>query len=139
MVNEFGSTQPVMQNRPPQYINPPSRGYVGLIIIGIIVLLVGGIIYASHGLLEPEYESDNEYYSSSSLTKDYQNTRRTIIALGNIIEYIGVIFLAIGLTMGPINDTSLHGNTKLGMLIAMGLIVAFKVGGFFTYITSVYG
>ena len=137
MENEIGMSQPARQIRPSQHSYPPSRGYLGLIIVGIIVLLVGGIIFASFGFLYPETESDN-IYSSSSYSKEYRDNRRIITTVGNIVEYIGVIILAIGLTIGAISDTSLHGNTKLGMLIAMGLIVGFKVGGFFNYMATLY-
>ncbi len=137
MENEIGMSQPARQIRPSQHSYPPSRGYLGLIIVGIIVLLVGGIIFASYGFLDPETESDN-IYSSSSYSKEYRDNRRIITTVGNIVEYIGVIILAIGLTIGAISDTSLHGNTKLGMLIAMGLIVGFKVGGFFNYMATLY-
>jgi hypothetical protein len=151
MVNEFdsskqsyGQTTPVQQSRPPQnrpmqYNYPPSRGYVALIIVGIIILLVGGIIFVSIGFLEPKYEESTSMYSSSdSYTKEYKDNRRIITTLGNVFEYIGVILLSIGLTIGAIKDDSLPGNTKLGMLIAMGLIVGFKVGGFFNYMATMY-
>ena len=54
MENEIGMSQPARQIRPSQHSYPPSRGYLGLIIVGIIVLLVGGIIFASYGFLDPE-------------------------------------------------------------------------------------
>ena len=117
-------------------ISQPSKGYLSLIIVGIIILMVGGIIFISYGFLDPG--DDSSMSSIYSGNKEYRDNRRIIATIGNMVEYIGVLILAIGLTIGSITDNSLHGNTKLGMLIAMGLIVGFKVGGFFNYIATMY-
>ena len=137
-----------------QYRYPTSRSYISLIIIGIIILMVGGIILASMGFLEaperpehPDY-SDYGYYSNYSYQeavdnyeeaekkydreyKEYTDNKRIMTTVGNQIQYIGVIFLSLGLIIGAIKDESLPENARLGMLIAMGLIVGFKIGGFF--------
>ena len=145
MVDEFGisetsvgRTTPAPQNRPstsgPTRYNPPlSRGYLALIIVGIIILLVGGIIWFSFGFLDTG-EDDSSSMTSSMYggDKEYRDNKRMITTIGNIVEYIGVIILSIGLTIGAINDKSLPANTRLGMLIAMGLTVGFKIGGYFT-------
>ena len=127
--------------------NPPaSRAYVALIIIGIIILIAGGIIYTCIGFLDtpesPEYNSSNyeEYQELQEKyekdMKEYSNNRRIISTIGNIVQYIGAIFLSIGLIIGAVKDESLAQNARLGMLIAMGLIIAFKIGGFFAMYTS---
>ena len=134
-----GRTTPAPQSRPPQsrppgYSSPPSRGYLALIIVGIIILLVGGIIWFSFGFLDTGEDDGNSVSSMYGGDKEYRDNRRMITTIGNIVEYIGVILLSVGLTIGAINDKSLPANTRLGMLIAMGLIVGFKIGGYFSIV-----
>jgi hypothetical protein len=134
MVNEFGTTQPVRQSRPLQHNYPASRGYVGLIIIGIIILLVGGIISVSWGLLDDPDESPYSMGSSDNTDQEeYEDNCRIIRTIGSLIMFVGVIPLGIGLVIGAINDDSLHPNTRLGLLIALGLIVGFKIASFLSY------
>lgn len=127
--------QPVQQPVPqPVRTTPtapygPSRNYMGLIIGGIVVLLVGGIIFISAGFI-----NDPEDYDEM---EDYTDQVRLITTLGSLIEYIGLIILSIGLIKGAVNDNSLHPNVRLGMLIALGLIVGFKIMSFIPWITSI--
>ncbi len=97
----------------------PQKPYLGLIIIGIIILLVGGLIYISAGFLD-----DPEDYTEM---EDYSDGVRTITTLGNLLGYIGLILLSIGLIIGAIKDEDLPANVRLGMFIAMGLIVGLKI------------
>ncbi len=143
-------------NRPPtQYRHPASRSYISLIIIGLIILMTGGIIITGMGFFEapvqpeyPDYSGSYDAYGNYSYSeameeyeeavnnyeieyKEYNDNKRIIATVGNQIQYTGVILLAIGLIIGAVKDESLPENTRLGMLIAMGLIVGFKIGGFF--------
>ncbi len=69
--------------------------------------------------------------------EEYQDTVRTITSLGNIIQYVGIMILSVGLIMGAIRDESLHGNVRLGMLIAMGLIIGFKIMSINPFATNI--
>lgn len=123
--------QPVPQpvRTPPAAPYGPSQNYMGLIIGGIVVLLVGGIIFISAGFInDPEDYDERE---------DYQDQVRLITTLGSLIEYIGLIILSIGLIKGAVKDDSLHPNVRLGMLIALGLIVGLKIMSFIPWITSI--
>lgn len=102
---------------------------MGLIIGGIIVLLVGGIIFISAGFINDPEEWDER--------EDYSDQVRIITTIGSSIEYVGLIILSIGLIKGAVNDDSLHPNVRLGMLIALGLIVGFKIMSFVPWITSI--
>jgi hypothetical protein len=100
----------------------PSRNYIGLIMVGVIILLVGGLIYISAGFVnDPDDFSDMD---------DYQDTVRLITTVGNLILFIGIILLCVGLINGALKDDSLHPNVKLGLLIAMGLIIGFRLWSF---------
>jgi hypothetical protein len=98
----------------------PARGYVGLIIIGLIILIVGGIISVSWGYITPDYSG-------------YSDHVRVIATTGNIIQLIGLIIFSVGIVSGSLRDDSLPTNARLGMLIAMGIILGFKFGGYILY------
>jgi hypothetical protein len=100
---------------------PPPRAYISLLLIGVILLLIGGMIYISTGLIDdPDEWNDDE-------REEYSDTLRTISAVGNLVEYVGLAILSIGLILGAVKDEGLHPNVRLGMLIALGLIVGFKI------------
>lgn len=138
------------QSRPSPYNMQPSKGYISLITIGVIIVLIGCIIWASSGFLSPpnqyedKYREESEWGSSSPNDKyykdraDYSNTVRIISTIGNIIQTIGVVMLALGLALGGMKDKDLTANVRLGMIIAMGLIIAFKITTFVST-TSLYG
>ena len=100
----------------------PTRTYVGLIMVGIIILLVGGLIYISAGFVDDPDDFDDR--------DDYQDTVRLITTVGNLILFIGIILLSMGLINGALKDDSLHPNVRLGLLIAMGLIIGFRLWSF---------
>jgi len=85
------------------------RGYVVLILLGIVILAIGGIIAVSWG-----YMGDPD-----------SDTIRVIQTTGVIIKSIGLIVLSLGLLLGAVNDNNLPINVRLGMLVAMGLIIAY--------------
>ena len=109
--------QPITSQNVPRYI--PPRNYMWIILVGIIVLLVGGIITTSWGFIDPPDDRDDR--------EGYNDTIRTLNATGHLLEYIGLIAMCTGMIFGAIKDESLHPNVRLGMFIAMGLIVGFKI------------
>ena len=135
------STQQIRQAYPSQHstnIITKSRGYLQMIMIGIIIIMIGGIIFVSTGFLdtpdEPDYEDYNynseEYQQAvEKYEEDIEGTedmKRIIPVIGNIFEYVGLMFLAIGLITGAIKDESLPANGRLGLLLAFGLVIGLK-------------
>ncbi|MCK5562239.1 MAG: hypothetical protein KAJ51_16690, partial [Thermoplasmata archaeon] len=64
---QFGPPQGQPPQGPPPYSGPPprrdqpsspSRSYIPIILVGVIILMVGGIIIASGGFLETPHASD---------------------------------------------------------------------------------
>ncbi len=116
--------------QPPQHSQPPIRGrpqyrsspFLAIIIIGIIIIMVGGIISACWGFIEdPDDDSDSDD------REEYSDSIRILTSVGNLTQYIGIMILAIGLILGAVKETTLHPNIRLGMLIAMGLVIGFKI------------
>ena len=108
---------------PPHFqTEPPIRGYIPLIIVGIVILLVGGIIYVSWGFIDDPDES-----SDSDAREEYSDNIRTMAAVGDVIQYIGLIILSVGLLMGAITDNNLPINVRLAMILAMSIIIGFKI------------
>lgn len=97
----------------------PTKGYLILIIIGIIILMVGMIVYTSNGFLDDP--DDNDLKDS----EEYSDNVRTIRTIGNLIQYIGLILFSIGIIYGAIKDNDLPHYVRLGMLIALGIILGF--------------
>ena len=84
--------------------------------------MVGGIIYASWGFMDdPDDDSDDKE------REKYSDSIRILVTLGNFLEYIGIMILSIGLILGAVKGKSIHPNVRLGMLIAMGLVIGFKI------------
>jgi hypothetical protein len=99
----------------------PPRTYIAFLLAGVILLLIGGIVLNSTGFI------DDPDQGTSESREEYSDTVRTYATIGSIIEYIGLMVLSIGLIIGAIKDDGLHANVRLGMLIAMGLIIGFKI------------
>ena len=107
-----------------QRISPP-RPYIGLLLIGICLLLIGGIISISIGFIDDP--DGNDGWTGGDPWEDYTDTLRPVHTLGNVIQIVGIMVLSVGLILGALKDESLHANVRLGMLLAMGLIVGFKL------------
>ncbi len=118
---------PPMQNAPVSQMSPP-RTYIAFLLAGVILLLIGGIVVNSTGLIDDPDEWDD------GDREEYSDTVRTYATIGNMIEYIGIMVLSIGLIIGAIKDDGLHANVRLGMLIAMGLIIGFKIMSIYPWI-----
>lgn len=80
-----------------------------LAVIGIILLLVGTIVGAT-ALVVSQDEDD-------------------VLVASAILVAIGGSILAIGLLHGVLRGTELGDNVRMGMAIAMGLVVAFTLSG----------
>ena len=121
-----GQQPPMPMPPPPPGFRPPgSVGYVALIIFGIIMLMVGSMIYVSWGFMDDPDSSDNDNYGKES--EEYSDNIRTITTTGSIIQNIGLIILSIDLIIGATQDKNLSPNVRLGMLIAMGIIIGFGI------------
>lgn len=99
-----------MQQQQPYYPPPaptPGIGYVNLILVGIILLMVSGVLF---GLI---YILDNA------------DALDVVRMLGVIVNEVGLGIMAIGLVMGAFKDTNLHHHTRVAMLIAMGITIAY--------------
>ncbi|UCH89450.1 MAG: hypothetical protein JSV49_02025 [Thermoplasmata archaeon] len=124
---------------PPVRRKESIKGYVIMILVGIIILLVGGIVYVLPGFLddpmqpEPSDFSSTEDYQEAAEEyredrEDYQDRTRLIQTIGLIIQYVGLMVFAIGMVLGALTDEDLSQYTKLGMLVAMGIIIGLKIG-----------
>ena len=73
---------------------------------------------------QDDYDDVDDYQKER---EDYFDTLRTLDAIGNLIQYIGLIPLSIGLIYGAARDNRLPANIRLGMLIAMAIVVGLKI------------
>lgn len=110
--------QPLTTQNVPRYV--PPRNYMWIIMVGITILLVGGMIIVSWGFIDDPDDWDND-------REEYADTVRTINTVGNMIQYIGLVVMSTGMLFGAVKDESLHPNVRMGMFIALGLIVGFKI------------
>lgn len=127
---------------PPQVYmgRPPVGGYLSTIIIGIIILLIGGMIAVGAGFLDDPQQPDSDDYEDwedyEEALRDYrdeeeefQDNTRLIQTIGNTVQYIGLILFSVGMLLGALTDRGLAPNIRLGMLVALGIIIGFKIGG----------
>jgi hypothetical protein len=109
----------------------PGKGYFILILVGLIILMVGGIIVASVGLMDDPDPKDYDFDEQDDLAEDieeYNDAVRSMNSVGNLIQYIGLLFFGLGVLIAVFKDSSLANNTKLGLLIALGLMIGLKIG-----------
>jgi hypothetical protein len=130
-------TRPTRTPPPPpprEIVSRSSPNFLSLIVIGIVIVLIGGIIIISFGFIndpdDEEYSSDN-YSNYEKDLEEYMDMYRMVSALGSLVQYVGLIILSIGLIYGAVRAEYLPPNVRLGMLLAMGLIVGLKLGGLF--------
>ncbi len=117
---------PPAVQQPPHMYPPVKKGYVTLAIMGIIILLIGGMVTVSVGFLEqPDSDDYDDGQSYQDAMDGYSDLRRIIPTLGSVIQYVGVILFAIGMLTGGLTDNELSPNVRLGILIALGIIVGF--------------
>ena len=123
----------------------PARGsYLTLAIIGIVIIIIGGIIGSLSGFIDDplrpdsddfndmdDYQKADKEYREDS--EKYKDNVRLVTTIGDIVEYIGVLAFGIGMLLGALTDNELSQYTKLGMLIAIGVIIGFKIGGAINY------
>ena len=85
---------------------------------------------ASGGFLDTPNASDYDADEQDDYQEDqeeYSDSLRVMKAVGNLLEYIGILLIALGLILGALKDERLQPQVRQGMIIAMGLIVGFKI------------
>lgn len=111
-----------------------------LIVFGIFLMFLGGMIMTVVMASGPPYEWDDEYdreddgYIDGNKVddyykdlRDYKSTRNIGIIIGGILLEFGVLSLVFALLGGGILNKELDNYTRLGMLIAAGIIVALEL------------
>ena len=78
---------PLPTTATPSYQYNRIKAYFVLIIIGIIILLVGGIVYVSNGFLD-----DPDDYDTKD-SEEHKDNVRIFKIIGSLIQYIGLILL----------------------------------------------
>jgi len=125
---------PIYTTGPPGGLYIPRKGYINVIIFGIILLLIGGIIFVSSGFLDDPYEPDyDDYGEYQEDEEDYRDNIRLIQTIGSVVQYFGLILFSWGMLIGALTDRDLAQNIRLGMLISLGIIIGFKIGGSVVY------
>ena len=125
MEDSYERPLPRRRAMPPPYPEnehhyPPSRGYVSMIVVGIIILMIGSILLVSWGFMDDPDSGD-------SGREEYYDNIRTISTLGKMTQFIGLIILSIGMIQGAISDNNIPINVRMGLLIAMGIIIGFSI------------
>jgi hypothetical protein len=126
------------------YQKPPKKPYLTMILAGLAILIIGGIIAASAGFLNDplqpdrdDFDDDGDYDEAQKEFREdqekFQDNTRYINAVGNVVQYIGLLAFGIGMITGALSDDKLSQNTKMGMFIAMAIIIGFKIAGSITY------
>jgi hypothetical protein len=100
----------------------------------VLLLLIGGIVFISVGFIDDPDDSNG--WDEEDPWEEYRDTLRTVNTLGHVIQYVGIMVLSVGLIIGAIRDESLHANVRLGMFIAMGLIIGFKIMSLYPWWTN---
>lgn len=111
-----------------------------LIVFGIFLMFLGAMIMTVVMASGPPYEWDDEYdrdddgYIDGNKVddyykdlRDYKSTRNIGIIIGGILLEFGVLSLVFALLGGGILNKELDSYTRLGMLIAAGIIVALEL------------
>ncbi len=98
--------QPMYQSPPPS--DPMSSVYM-MAFVGIILALIGIIILA---------------YTVKIDTSDSYDTYETMQFVGNTLEAVGTLIVAVGILMGLMKAKQVSEQVKLGLLIALAIIVA---------------
>ena len=125
---------------------PSSMGkfYVIMCLIAFGLLLISGILGGAFRYLEePEeedYQDEEGSWGENQEERDanqkayedagesYDDSQRNLGASRALFMDCGVVVLTFGLVIGAVTDRTLSKRTKLGMLIAAGIIIAFTLG-----------
>ncbi|MEW5761100.1 MAG: hypothetical protein AB1779_10090 [Candidatus Thermoplasmatota archaeon] len=120
----YPPTAPYLQPKPAWNI------YLLIGLVGILMIIVGGIVISSSGFLNTPYIDDFSSLSDYSRAKEnYEDTKRTVEATGNVIEYIGILLFSICMLFVGVKDESLPANVRLGIMIALALVIGLKISG----------
>jgi len=113
----------------PMINSPKSKKYYIIIIAGFILILIGFCILSSQSFLRSPNRNDfdnTEDYNKAS--DDFYYLRNVISGISNIIQNSGIIVLAIGLLFCALKNDDLPNAVRLGMIIALCIIVGLKFG-----------
>jgi len=113
------------------------RFYVKIFILGIIFFFAGYLFFTSMGYTIPpdrdDYENSDGFLEEDDQKRyeedlDFYNLiKRSMTTTGNILKTAGVILLVVALFIGAVGDNKLPSYARMGMLIALGLIVGFSL------------
>ncbi len=106
--------------------NPVKTTYIIICCFAFGLLLISGILNASVRYMEEPDDDDYDYDESDQYDKDlesYEDTGRNLMATSSLFRNCGAVILSAGLLIAVFLDKSLSSKTKLGMLIAVGLIL----------------
>ena len=128
----------------PRYQRPQNKGYIAIILAGIIIILVGGIINTASGFFDDPMQPDRDDFDQTEDYdkayreyqldyEDYKDGVRVINTIGEIIQYIGVISFSFGMVIGALRDKELSPYARLGMLLSMGIVLGLMISGSITY------
>lgn len=102
--------------------------YIKIFIFGIIFFMVGYLVAAVTGYMDApdrdDFDDDEEYKDELDW---YNLIRRSLTTTGFILEQIGLIIIVVALFLAAIVDEQLPPLARLGIFIAIGLIIGFKM------------
>ena len=101
-----------------------------IVALGLFLMFLGAIIMTIVGTANPPDQSDYEMDELDHYIKDLKNhkgLRSSGLMFGGILIEFGILFLAFALLGGGMLNKELDNFTRLGMLIAGGLIIAFEL------------
>lgn len=113
------------------------RFYFKLFILGIIFFFVGYLLISSLGYTIPPERDDYED-SDGNLEDDdrkryeddvdlYNLIKRSMTTTGIILEKAGLILIVLALFIGAVVDEKLPSYARMGMFIALGLIIGLNL------------
>ena len=106
--------------------NPVRTTYLIICCLAFGLLLISGVLSSSVRFMEEPDSDDYDYDENDKYDKDkemYEDTVRNLLATSSLLRDCGAVTLSAGLLIGVFLDNSLSSKTKLGMLIAAGLIL----------------
>ncbi len=124
------SGQPRSRKKPLGPMRKYSREnfYFRIFLIGILFIVAGYIISSSTGYMNPperdDYDDDDDYDDAMDF---YYDLRDGLTTTGKIFEKVGIVVLVLALFIGAVVDEKLHAYVRVGMMVSIGLIVAFGI------------
>ena len=102
--------------------------YVKLFILGMIIIFVGSLLnYFPGYMVAPDRDDYDEDDKGFEEDVDYYNMiKNSLTTTGQIIKLFGMVAISIAIFICGIFDEKLHPYVRLGIFIALGLILAFN-------------